>query len=147
MSAARKSESYWEAVRRTVDQAPPIPTEARDKIALILRGGREVNGQAPRVSGTGPDENATDLAAGKDRSAGRHNGLLQQLSRLVIDGPAPAAQRLRVAADEAAGLIAAAGANRVTVVACLILAAEAAGLPRRDAEAILRKALHAGRPS
>lgn len=39
MSAARKSESYWEAVRRTVDQAPPIPAEARDKIGLILRGG------------------------------------------------------------------------------------------------------------
>jgi hypothetical protein len=106
-----------------------------------------VNGPAPRISGTGPDENATDLDAGQDRGAGRHNGLLQQLSRLVIDGPAPAAQRLRVAADEAAKLIAAAGANRVTVVAALTLAAEAAGLPRRDAEATLHKALHAGRPS
>jgi hypothetical protein len=39
MSAARKSEAYWQAVRRIVDQAPPIPADARDKIALILRGG------------------------------------------------------------------------------------------------------------
>jgi hypothetical protein len=46
----------------------------------------------------------------------------------------------------AAGLVHA-GAGRGTVVAALTLAAEAAGLPRRDAEAILRKALHAGRPS
>jgi hypothetical protein len=46
----------------------------------------------------------------------------------------------------AAGMVHA-GAGRGTVVAALTPAAEAAGLPRRDAEAIPRKALHAGRPS
>jgi len=37
-AAIVKDEKYWAAVRRAADQIGPIPAEARDKIALLLRG-------------------------------------------------------------------------------------------------------------
>jgi hypothetical protein len=54
--------------------------------------------------------------------------LLGQLGRLVLDGPAPAAQRLTVAAEEASALVAEGQLARSCAVTALYTAAMAAGI-------------------
>jgi hypothetical protein len=54
--------------------------------------------------------------------------------------PAPAAQRLRVAADEAAALVAAGAVDRTGAVAALYVSAQAAGIGGADALAAIAAA-------
>ncbi len=90
-------------------------------------------GEPPAPARTGPQETtAPRKSSGHEPSFGRRQNLrlelLSQLGRLVLDGPAPAAQRLAVAADEAAALVAEGQLARSCAVTALYTAAMAAGI-------------------
>lgn len=93
----------------------------------------------------GPAVSTADGALASDDHGSRdhrQNGaaLLVQLGRLVLDGPAPPVQRLRVASEQAAALVTEGRIGRTSAVAALRASAQAAGVPRTTAEQIVRSA-------
>ncbi len=79
--------------------------------------------------------------------ANRALKLLSQLGRLVLDGRAPAQQRLHVAADAAVVLVADGRRGRTAATTALFLTARAGGVGAADALAIIGAAFRRGGPA
>jgi hypothetical protein len=107
-----------------VTRSGPAPAVARNR--------------AQDAAATTPHNVTCQSSADDDREA--HQRELKALVQHVMDGDGHPLDRLRTAARRGQELIAA-GGQRVALIASLMAAAEAAGVPRRDAEKTMIAAL------